>query len=79
MKFLSVAGTAAMFLVGGGILVHGTPALHHVVEAVADRVPGFDVVATFAGNMVVGAAAGALLVAAVATARVAWQRVKRPA
>ena len=29
MKGLSVAGTAAMFLVGGGILVHGVPALHH--------------------------------------------------
>ena len=27
MKALSVAGTAAMFLVGGGILVHGVPAL----------------------------------------------------
>ncbi len=32
MKFLSVAGTAAMFLVGGGILVHGVPAVHHWVE-----------------------------------------------
>ncbi len=32
MKTLSVVGTAAMFLVGGGILVHGIPALHHVVE-----------------------------------------------
>ncbi|HEY5972038.1 MAG TPA: DUF808 domain-containing protein [Pseudoxanthomonas sp.] len=32
MKFLSIAGTAAMFLVGGGILVHGLPALHHVIE-----------------------------------------------
>ncbi|MFN0183740.1 MAG: DUF808 domain-containing protein [Aquabacterium sp.] len=33
MKFLSVAGTAAMFLVGGSILVHGWPALHHAVQA----------------------------------------------
>ena len=33
MKALSVAGTAAMFLVGGGILVHGTPVLHHAIEA----------------------------------------------
>ncbi len=32
MKFLSIAGTAAMFLVGGGILVHGVPAVHHWVE-----------------------------------------------
>jgi predicted DNA repair protein MutK len=33
MKFLSVAGTIAMFLVGGGILVHNVPALHHAVQA----------------------------------------------
>ncbi len=32
MKFLSIAGTAAMFLVGGGILAHGIPALHHWIE-----------------------------------------------
>ncbi len=33
LKFLSIAGTAAMFLVGGGILIHGIPFLHHLVEA----------------------------------------------
>lgn len=32
MKTLSVLGTAAIFLVGGGILLHGVPALGHVVE-----------------------------------------------
>ncbi|RZJ10025.1 MAG: DUF808 domain-containing protein [Acidovorax sp.] len=32
MKGLSIAGTAAMFLVGGGILVHGVPAVHHAVD-----------------------------------------------
>ncbi len=32
MRLLSVLGTAAMFLVGGAILVHGVPALHHWVE-----------------------------------------------
>lgn len=32
MKTLSVLGTAAMFLVGGGILLHGVPALGHAVE-----------------------------------------------
>ena len=35
MKGLSIAGTAAMFLVGGGILVHGVPAAHHWIEALA--------------------------------------------
>jgi predicted DNA repair protein MutK len=32
MKALSVLGTAAMFLVGGGILLHGVPAVGHAVE-----------------------------------------------
>ena len=31
MKFLAIVGTAAMFLVGGGILVHGMPSLHHLL------------------------------------------------
>jgi predicted DNA repair protein MutK len=34
MKLLSVAGTAAMFLVGGSILVHGWPALQHLFGTV---------------------------------------------
>jgi predicted DNA repair protein MutK len=33
MQTLSVAGTAAMFLVGGGILVHGVPFLHHLTNS----------------------------------------------
>ncbi|HEX2542991.1 MAG TPA: DUF808 domain-containing protein [Caldimonas sp.] len=36
MKTLAVVGTAAMFLVGGGILEHGIPPLHHAAEAVAN-------------------------------------------
>ncbi|ADO48050.1 DUF808 family protein [[Enterobacter] lignolyticus] len=35
MKVLSVVGTLAMFLVGGGIVAHGIPALHHAIEAAA--------------------------------------------
>ena len=35
MKTLSVVGTAAMFLVGGSILVHGVPGTHALVEAVS--------------------------------------------
>lgn len=31
MKLLSVAGTVAMFLVGGGIVTHGIPPLHHAI------------------------------------------------
>jgi predicted DNA repair protein MutK len=33
MKFLSVAGTAAMFLVGGGIVAHGVPFIEHFQQA----------------------------------------------
>ena len=40
MKTLSVAGTAAMFLVGGGILTHGVPALHHAIEGAAEAAAG---------------------------------------
>jgi predicted DNA repair protein MutK len=42
MKALSWAGTAAMFMVGGGILVHGIPWLHHTIEhavAAVSRTP----------------------------------------
>ena len=35
MKTLSVVGTAAMFLVGGGILTHGLPPVHHAFELAA--------------------------------------------
>ena len=38
MRFLSVAGTAAMFLVGGSIIGHGIPAIHHINEALLTSV-----------------------------------------
>ena len=37
MKILSVVGTLAMFLVGGGIVVHGIAPLHHLVTGFAER------------------------------------------
>ena len=41
MKLLSVVGTAAMFLVGGGIVTHGIPGahdvIHHIVHWAGDR------------------------------------------
>jgi predicted DNA repair protein MutK len=40
MKSLSVAGMVAMFLVGGGILVHGLPAVHHAIEHLAMAIGG---------------------------------------
>ncbi len=38
MRALTVVGTAAMFLVGGGILTHGLGALHHAIEVLTERV-----------------------------------------
>lgn len=37
MKTLSVVGTAAMFMVGGGILAHGLSVVHHWIESSAER------------------------------------------
>ncbi len=43
MKALAVVGTAAMFMVGGGILAHNIPALHHLVEGAHwSAATGFD-------------------------------------
>ncbi|MFQ2603520.1 DUF808 domain-containing protein [Aeromonas caviae] len=38
MHLLALVGTIAMFMVGGGILVHGWPFLHHLIEGTADTV-----------------------------------------
>ncbi len=66
MKGLSVAGTAAMFLVGGGILTHGIPALRHGIEAIAARAGSVvGVVTPLLADALVGIAAGALVLAGV--------------
>jgi predicted DNA repair protein MutK len=66
MKALSVLGTAAMFLVGGGILVHGIGPLHHAIDAIAQPVGGFGaLIIGVLGDAVVGIVAGALVLAGV--------------
>jgi predicted DNA repair protein MutK len=55
MKTLSVAGTAAMFLVGGGILVHGFPPLRHAVEALAESSGPIGLALNVLAGMVAGA------------------------
>ena len=65
MRFLSVAGTAAMFLVGGGILAHGIPPLHHWVEEAGHGTGVVAALAPMLVNGLVGVVAGALVVAVV--------------
>ena len=43
MKFLGLAGTIAMFMVGGGIIAHNLEALHHTRETFSSLLQlGFD-------------------------------------
>lgn len=66
MKGLSIAGTAAMFLVGGGILTHGVPALHHAIEALAARTGSvLGAVTPLLADALVGMVAGALVLGGV--------------
>ena len=57
MKTLSVVGTAAMFLVGGGILVHGIAPLHHALEPWSALLFGL---LPLLANLFIGLLAGAL-------------------
>jgi len=44
IRLLSIVGTIAMFLVGGGIFVHGLPALHHAAElAVSGEIANYPI------------------------------------
>lgn len=63
MKFLSIAGTLAMFLVGGGILVHGINFLHHEVQDIAHLTGMFESVTTAILNAGIGFLIGAAIVA----------------
>jgi predicted DNA repair protein MutK len=66
MKALTVAGTAAMFLVGGGILVHGVPAVAHAIEhAVAPLGAVAAAVLPTLASAVIGVLAGSLVLAGV--------------
>jgi len=68
MKSLSVLGMIAMFLVGGGILVHGIPALHHGVQHLAElahALPAAGTLLPLLANGLIGVVAGALVLAVV--------------
>ncbi len=60
MKILTFVGTLAMFLVGGGIVVHGVAPLHHVIENLTHGLSGMlastlPVVANLVLGFIIGA------------------------
>lgn len=69
MRFLSIAGTAAMFLVGGGILAHGIPAVHHWTEGLATGGGLAGSLGPVLVNATLGVAVGGALVGLVGLAR----------
>jgi predicted DNA repair protein MutK len=84
MKALSVVGTAAMFLVGGSILLHGAPGMHEWVHGVEHHVAAWPAVGGVLSWLVQplvdgagGFLAGAVLAGVVAGASAIWQRLRR--
>jgi uncharacterized protein len=75
MKTLSVLGTAAMFLVGGGILVHGVPAVGHAIDAYSANLGWIGQPVSSLAGALVGLLAGCLVVAVVSL----LSRMRRPA
>ncbi|EHR7165395.1 DUF808 domain-containing protein [Vibrio parahaemolyticus] len=66
MKLLTIVGTAAMFLVGGGIVVHNVPAIHHFVEPIIMNLSGHSVATAILPillNGIIGFVAGLIVVA----------------
>ncbi len=85
MRALSFAGTAAMFLVGGGIIAHGFPAAEHLIhsatESAAAITPGGAVLAALVphlGNAVLGIIVGILVLGAVLLVKKMFNRSPAP-
>jgi predicted DNA repair protein MutK len=76
MKSLSVIGTAAMFLVGGGILTHGVPVVHHWIESVSASAGGAGFIVPTLVNAVAGIVAGAVVLAGVMVVSKIWKALK---
>lgn len=85
MKAISVIGMAAMFVVGGGILIHGIPALHHIIGDITSTLATIRFVGAILGvlapiilNAASGIIAGAITLGIVVTIDKLWP-VAKPA
>lgn len=83
MKSLAIVGTAAMFMVGGGILMHGIPVAHHFIEHLAQSagvVPSIggilEVLTSALLNALAGIVSGALVLVCVSITGRVYNRFK---
>lgn len=81
MKLLSIVGTIAMFLVGGGIINHTIPLLHHLTENTVDHAETIPAVGNIIGaltptlvNFVIGLVAGAIVLLIVSLIQKMWPK-----
>ena len=84
MKTLTFVGTIAMFLVGGGIISHGVPLLHHLTEGSVDYAEHIQTVGSIVGaltptliNLVSGFVAGLIVLAIVSLIKKVWPSSKK--
>ena len=77
MKGLAIVGTAAMFMVGGGILTHGLPFVHHLIEGFAHGAGRLAPLVSTLGDALAGIVAGALVLAGVSLATRLFGRGKK--
>jgi len=84
MKVLSVVGTAAMFLVGGGIITHGIGPAHHLIEWITHAAGGVPTVGAVLApvtpllmDALVGVLTGAVVLLVVTLAGRLWSVIRR--
>ncbi|SFY39096.1 hypothetical protein SAMN03159316_5298 [Pseudomonas sp. NFR02] len=76
MKSLSVIGTAAMFMVGGGILTHGVPVVHHWIETVSQSTGALAWLMPTLLNAMVGIIAGGVVLVLLTLVTKLWAVLK---
>ena len=75
MKTLSYVGTAAMFLVGGGILVHSINYFHHIMDPISKSVENISILSTLVPVLsegLIGIFAGIIVLIVVSMAQKLW-------
>lgn len=83
MKTLTIVGTIAMFLVGGGIINHAVPWMHHFSEDTVEYVQEIPSIGNIVGalaptslNLLIGFVAGLLVLLVVSTVKKIWPKSK---